>query len=581
MKKIISFLLIIMISTAGGSAMTVSELSYNPFNGKIYVSGGVTGNEAGSIVTLELIKPGKYTTAEDLENRPDSEAGLIYQHVDQTISETGGAYAFDFKTTAVNGLYTVRLSDTSSSEVEVRSLNIISAGDVEAAIIALNGSTDLAKMQQLFASDNAAKLGFNIPEFTSLANKNEVYNFIINRLAGGGFSATDYDGVTAVFRTAVGLASINQASIASGIDTKIDEIIRAFRSNLKLHEAASYPTYTNEYFDDTFRSNVRKRLINKGFTTQQALSNAFSEAVLLEANLKLKDWSDVIKMIDDNMTTLTSVSGEMLNTSLYNNASTNTKLKMARDVAYVGYTSLSEYIKAVNLGLIETTLTPPAGGGGGGGGGGGIGGNTGVMKAIVPPENGSLEDKPQNRFYDLTGVEWAIGSINLLAEKGIISGNGDGSFSPESNVTREQFVKMLVLAFDLPLTGSCYFSDVDANEWYYPYIAAASNSGLVNGISESEFGVSQNITREQMAALVYRFGKNAGLSFPGGDGTEFNDADMIDQYAIEAVMTMRAADIIKGVGDNNFAPKASAKRAEAAHIIYITLAKFGKIEVIR
>ncbi len=174
---------------------------------------------------------------------------------------------------------------------------------------------------------------------------------------------------------------------------------------------------------------------------------------------------------------------------------------------------------------------------------------------------------PDQVFADLSGYDWAKESILSLAQKGIINGVGNGEFNPSGLVTREQFAKMIVLVLDsFDESEITDFSDVDASQWYAPYVASAQASGIVNGISDTEFGVGMHITRQDMAVVIYRALKANGYTFTT-EKKEFADADQIKDYSLEAVGILAAEGILNGVGDNMFAPNRNATRAEAAKLI--------------
>jgi hypothetical protein len=129
-------------------------------------------------------------------------------------------------------------------------------------------------------------------------------------------------------------------------------------------------------------------------------------------------------------------------------------------------------------------------------------------------------------------------------------------------------VKIAVEAFEIEIaleSRNVTFFDVDANAWYAGYVAKAVSAGLVNGYSDGVFGVGRNITREEMAVIIWRYAENFELS--GGNAPDFNDNAEISEYAKESVLNLRALGILNGGNGNNFNPKNNATRAECAHII--------------
>ena len=156
-----------------------------------------------------------------------------------------------------------------------------------------------------------------------------------------------------------------------------------------------------------------------------------------------------------------------------------------------------------------------------------------------------------------------------MYEKGIVSGMGEGKFSPNGQVTREQFAKMLVRALgEYDENAVCSFSDVAEGSWYYSYVASAFNSGIVYGVSDESFGTGRRITREDMAVMAYRASVKAGKMSATDAYEVFADDELFADYSKEAVYTLKAHGIMSGKGENKFEPKAYATRAEAARIIY-------------
>lgn len=205
-----------------------------------------------------------------------------------------------------------------------------------------------------------------------------------------------------------------------------------------------------------------------------------------------------------------------------------------------------------------------SGGSSGGGGGGGFSGGGASAPVAVPTV------KDVEYFDDLADCVWAREAVNTLFEKGIVSGRGSGVFAPQDNVTRQEFVKMIVdLTGSYSETAQCEFDDVDKNAWYYKYVASAVSSGLIYGVSDEEFGTDMLITREQMAVIADRiFNKKSDT-----EAEAYADDNDISAYARESVYNVKALGIIGGYEDNTFRPQKSATRAEAAVICFNILKK--------
>lgn len=202
-----------------------------------------------------------------------------------------------------------------------------------------------------------------------------------------------------------------------------------------------------------------------------------------------------------------------------------------------------------------------SGSGSGKGGGGYYGGNT---KA----ENGESTDiHPDEQFSDMAEVKWADDAVNYLRKRGVVSGDG-GKFYPNNSVKREEFVKMVVLAFDLyDESAQVNFGDVKDGDWYYPYIASAVKAGLIQGVSADSFGTGSKIIRQDIAVILARALGNETEMTP----RSFQDEHEISEYAKKAVSKLSALGIISGMSNGYFAPKNYATRAEAAKLVYETI----------
>lgn len=182
------------------------------------------------------------------------------------------------------------------------------------------------------------------------------------------------------------------------------------------------------------------------------------------------------------------------------------------------------------------------------------------------------ETVQETGFADMSGYEWAKIPAQVLLKEGIVNGTGDNEFSPSAAVKREEFVKMLCLLFKVKSDGTdSTFSDIPKSHWCSEYVSAAQKYGLVMGIGDNKFGFGASITREEMAAMCFRFAEAYGTELSGEDdlaeGRFIDDGD-ISEYAYEAVYRMKSAGIINGNDEEEFAPKNTAVRAEAAKIIY-------------
>ncbi len=212
---------------------------------------------------------------------------------------------------------------------------------------------------------------------------------------------------------------------------------------------------------------------------------------------------------------------------------------------------------------------------GGGGGGSGSGGKLPVVGTPAGTENAEVvvpDNTEKTGFPDMDTAEYAKNAVSSLSEKGIVSGYEDGTFRPNLEVTREQFVKMLVEAFDISSEGVTEFGDVPHDAWYRDYISAACSYGLVNGIGNNMFGTGTSVTREDLCVMISRLIEKKGIEIGNKVGSKsFSDSDSISDYARNAVDLLTGAGVVNGVTDSEFCPKDSATRAQCAVIIYRVL----------
>lgn len=178
------------------------------------------------------------------------------------------------------------------------------------------------------------------------------------------------------------------------------------------------------------------------------------------------------------------------------------------------------------------------------------------------------DDAQSNMFSDLDNVPWAVAAINSLAKKGILSGTGDGTFSPLNPVTRNEFVKMIVTAFNVELEGEeVSFDDIPADSWSAKYIKAAVNAGIISGVSETHFGNGMNIVRQDVAVISDRLMTYKEIELRSSS-LRFDDSNEISEYALMSVAKMCYNGIMSGVDEKTFAPMGTTTRAQAAVVVY-------------
>lgn len=311
---------------------------------------------------------------------------------------------------------------------------------------------------------------------------------------------------------------------------------------------------------------VNKAVADANILSAQEGAEAFEQAMLLHLikSYKISGSGHVGDYLNTYSSLYTTYG---FNLSLLNGVSdlnavyTELKTSSATSIQTLA-SELPSIVENVKQGNTLTNSGKPSSLGGGGGSGGSVSRNDTNFVTPNGDETGSTL-----RFSDLESVPWAQEAIGILSERGVISGKGNGLFAPNDDVTRQEFVKMLVGAFALQAEDTaCKFEDVSA-DWAKQSVAIAAALEIVNGMSETAFAPEEKITREDGAVMLARTATVLGSGLEEGTSRFADDAQIAD-YAKASVYGLSNAGVIAGKGDNLFAPKATMTRAEAAKLIY-------------
>ncbi len=172
------------------------------------------------------------------------------------------------------------------------------------------------------------------------------------------------------------------------------------------------------------------------------------------------------------------------------------------------------------------------------------------------------EEKVYNsKFSDVAEKDWFYSYVTSLASKGIIEGYPDGTFAPQGNITRAEFIKLLVVCMGYELTENAVFDDVDAKDWYYTYVSAAADNKIISAEEYGkEFKGDEKITREEVAALII---KATGVE-TGKYATPYADTDDKNIVALYTICLMQGS--LDGKGDRYFYPESNITRAEVSAV---------------
>lgn len=186
------------------------------------------------------------------------------------------------------------------------------------------------------------------------------------------------------------------------------------------------------------------------------------------------------------------------------------------------------------------------------------------------PADGAQEEVKSGSFRDVTSAHWAFASVERAAELGLVTGYSDGTFRPDTPVTRAQFVLMLWRMCSKPAAAkAASFADASA-DWYQDALSWAVEKGYVNGLSDTRFGPDAPITRQQAMAILFRLnGGQSGteLTLTGIYEQTFADSTTIAAWAKDATWWAVYYELVSGVGGSRIAPEANASRAQIAAIL--------------
>ena len=178
----------------------------------------------------------------------------------------------------------------------------------------------------------------------------------------------------------------------------------------------------------------------------------------------------------------------------------------------------------------------------------------------------------ENPYMDISSDKWYYEEVIKAYELGIMNGVPYKRFEPELPMTREMFVTALerMTEVSCKYSNSLPFDDIKSEKRWYSYaLLWAYDMDIVRGVDKNTFGLGQYVTRQQIAAFIYRYLNNKFIliSVPQAENPVPEFTDTPSKYAIEAVNALRLCGILKGVGNDKFAPHAAVTRAEAAAIL--------------
>lgn len=516
--------------------------------------GQIASRENAKTVFVEVLLPGK--------SRADVTAGNInttLAYRGQTVTGADGKFTVAFRLfddlnvsgDAVSGSYPVKIGCAGGDGYNdvIRFSNINEAQSLIAEVnrtVSNDSKIDAINNLKSIIKNNKEALKLSKDNYADTYADNMslmLYDYVKNTAAVSGID--DAENI------------INRLAVIQKIVAGDSDNLFSYSDILNISASDIGAFCSDSFMTEAFQKSVTAALKNKAVETVSDFYDVLTENFVLEA-VKAPDGAANVQKILIGLYSKIGIDlqkAQAAPINVYNNISNK---------AYTSYSQLAEAFNSAYAASNRLVVSSPSGGGGG------SAVSTISVGAGTQTQSSVAEPIPLDIFNDIDSVEWAKDAIITLAEKKVISGKGNNMFCPNDNITREEFVKMIADAFlksesvDMPVV----FIDVAKDKWSYPYIAKAFGAGLVSGYTDTWFGATDNITRQDMAVVLYRAAVISEKSFLESEEKTFADKDNIAEYALEATTKLYNSGIISGISDNEFGGTLFATRAQAAKMIY-------------
>lgn len=567
MKKIRAVAAVVAASVLAAQPVLaeIGKITYDSEANEWRVQGSFR-NAADKKASFEVLKPGK--TIGDTDP---------FEYMAEITLDSNGAFDEKFRMDAASGEYMVRIG--AENQVFEKSFVYITKAEAQAYLDEINGAADTEAVERVFERDYG-----RLKNICKMSIKPEDKAFVYSSL---------YDGAKEGYKSFESLKSaVAQIALISNFNTADENSrVQALEALLEYVDDKYIPAVELWNDSSVTDAQIKKSIANKLNAMQCATVSAFE-----------KEFAETAVI-----TTLTSVNSKGKELAALDIA--NSLVDAAKYAEFKGFsrdkqigilssmntdscTTVSEYAAEFDRAVKEYD---------GGSGSSSSGGGGGKGTLLVPTDTSKNTDDNTGEtnnntgtaatgFGDLEGFDWAKDSINKLSAGRVVNGKSAQTFAPADSITREEFTAIAVRALKLEKSGAAVdkFSDVTSDKWFYGVVASAVDREIIKGLSDSLFGVSQNITRQDAAVICRRAAEACGIVFDdsaqksddpdskdttaAGQGFEyatiagdvFGDQDSISEYALPSVLAMYKYEIIKGDSEGNFRPTDNLSRAEAA-----------------
>jgi hypothetical protein len=469
-------------------------------------------------------------------------------------------------------------TDVNSFNADIKIPDKFTDGEYNVYFVSQNAAGQVVTSHKTVYYAGSTMLDDMLADFNAVtdANVETTINTYMDVLLG---VASDMDAFYAANKAAVNAAVLAAKPYANvGV---INNTIFAIYAADKLKNAPDADTFkdTMEYYSNVFgldvvsdeykagKAEISNRLFNdRANITKDNLKAKFEDALMLSEfnNATREEASAVLNKYASKLGI--TVNAAYMDSIVKAIAADGVVFNSAQDVK-------DAYNKGIELGQNDDSNNPPIPSAPTGSSGGGGGGSSTISAAPGAPyveSQTAIDGSAISNavFADLDTVPWAVEAITELKKTGVINGVSATEFAPNREVTREEFAKMIVNAFSISGEGKT-FTDVPATAWYAPYVTALASSGIVNGITETKFGVGTKITRQDAAVILDRTAlKSIEEKYEYDYSALYMFKDYIADYAVDSIYRLYQNGVINGTSATTFSATATLTRAQAAKMIY-------------
>lgn len=551
MKKVLFLVTLAVSLLLCGNALAADDLNYTltieQSSRMVAVDANIDGNTGDTAVTGLVV---------------NSEDTVVYAA--QGYTDKDGNFSFSYINNDNDGSYTLTVKAPRKGLTTGGSFKILT-NSMRTAIS--QTTKDSAGMKSIIES-YGDYMNLDMTEFNKLTDSDSVYDFMAKD------AYVNLNDVSTVIDGFYGAVIVKTLAENKSSTDYIDFLNNSIYDILS-KRVIPLGTKTN-LFDELsadVKAGVLSKVVGYNYTSAGELTDKLSFFVLEQSLAKALQWTEVnpiMKKYSD--AGLLNVDFTAYNALNQKEAVDNQMIKDfdSYDAIKSTFDAAVTTQAAAEAGSNNPpTITTRPGGGGGGGGGSPVIPSVKVPEAVEKPNQSTVTVV----FNDMEDYKWANEAVTYLAEKGIISGTGDGMFEPAKGLTREEISTILVKTLKLSCEGKeSSFVDVPKEKWSYPYVSAVFNEGLMVGISDDTFGATSLITRNEFAVIMKRLVDlyAVELDFNTTAG-EYDDAAQIPGWAKESVDYLKGTALMLGNTGSTFAGDEIVSRAYACDVLYTVL----------